>query len=72
MRVEPGVVALNAVSEKEHPDHITILEIYASTEAYNAHLASPHFKRYKAVTETMVKSLELIETVPISLATKDK
>ena len=70
MRVEVGVVSLSAVAEKNHPERIIILEIYADTEAYNAHLASPHFKRYKASVETMVKSLELIETVPVALAAK--
>jgi quinol monooxygenase YgiN len=31
VRVEPGVITLYAVSEKNNPTHITILEIYADT-----------------------------------------
>jgi quinol monooxygenase YgiN len=72
VRVEPGVLALCAVSEKDNPTHITIFEIYADTNAYNAHLETPHFKKYKTTTQEMVKSLELVETVPIFLGAKMK
>lgn len=34
VRVEPGVKTLYAVSEKNNPTHITILEIYEDTTAY--------------------------------------
>ncbi len=65
VRVEPGVITLYAVSEKDHPTHITILEIYADTDAYKAHLETVHFKKYKNTAKDMVKSLELVETVPL-------
>lgn len=65
LRVEPGVLTLYAVSEKQKPTHITILEIYRDVEAYKAHIQTPHFLKYKTSTLTMVKSLELAETVPL-------
>ena len=65
IRLEPGVLTLYAVSEKENPTHFTILEIYADTESYKAHVQTPHFIKYKTATKDMVKSLELIETVPL-------
>ena len=65
VRVEPGVLTLYAVAEKNNPTHITILEIYADTVAYKAHLQTPHFIKYKTSTKDMVKSLELIETDPL-------
>ena len=65
VRVEPGVLTLYAVSEKEHPGHITILEIYADTAAYKAHLQTPHFIKYKTGTKDMVKSLELVPVDPL-------
>ena len=65
VQVEPGVLTLYAVSEKDKPTHITILEIYADTDAYKAHLQTPHFIKYKNGTKDMVKSLELVETVPL-------
>ena len=65
LRVEPGVLTLYAVAEKDHPNHITILEIYADSAAYNAHLKTAHFIKYKTGTKNMVTSLELTEADPI-------
>ena len=65
VRFEPGVLTLYAVAEKNDPTHITILEIYADTIAYQSHLLTPHFIKYKTGTKDMVKSLELVETVPL-------
>jgi quinol monooxygenase YgiN len=65
LRVEPGVLTLYAVAEKARPTHITVLEIYASEAAYQAHLKTPHFLKYKSGTQKMVKSLELVETEPL-------
>ncbi len=65
VRVEPGVLTLYAVSEKNNPTHITILEIYADTAAYKAHLLTPYFIKYKNGTKDMVKSLELVAADPI-------
>jgi quinol monooxygenase YgiN len=65
LRVEPGVLTLYAVSEKERPTHITILEIYKDIDAYKAHVKTPHFIKYKTGTQEMVKALELVETVPL-------
>jgi len=65
VKVEPGVLTLYAVAEKNNPTHITILEIYADAAAYKAHVQTPHFLKYKTGTKDMVKSLELVETVPL-------
>ncbi|HCZ34702.1 MAG TPA: antibiotic biosynthesis monooxygenase [Cytophagales bacterium] len=65
LRVEPGVLTLYAVAEKNNPSHITILEIYANEEAYKKHIQTPHFLKYKNGTKDMVKSLELIEVNPL-------
>ena len=67
IRVEPGVLMLYAVSEKNNPTHITVFEVYANMAAYQMHLESPHFKEYKTTTEKMVKSLKLVQTVPLVL-----
>ena len=65
IKAEPGVLTLYAVAEKEKPTHITILEIYADTDAYKKHIQTPHFLKYKNGTKNMVKSLDLVETVPL-------
>lgn len=65
VKLEPGVLTLYAVSENDNPTYITILEIYANEDAYKAHLLTPHFLKYKNGTKDMVKSLTLVETIPL-------
>lgn len=61
MRLEPGVLTLYATAEKDAPHKITILEIYADQSAYESHLQTPHFKKYKTGTMEMVKKLKLVD-----------
>lgn len=61
VRLEPGVIAIFPMLQKEHPTQVRILEIYASRAAYESHLQTPHFQRYKTSTLSMVKSLRLID-----------
>jgi quinol monooxygenase YgiN len=70
IRLEPGVLMLHATARKDAPHHIELLEQYASPAAYQAHIASPHFLKYKLGTADMVRQLELIEVEPILLAAK--
>ena len=65
MRLEPGVLTLYATFEKERPNRITILEIYANEEAYQSHIKTPHFLKYKQGTLDMVQELELIDSTPL-------
>jgi 4-carboxymuconolactone decarboxylase len=65
LKVEPGVLTLYAVAEKDQPTRITILEIYKNEGAYKKHIQTPHFLKYKNGTSHMIKSLQLIETVPL-------
>ena len=70
LRTEPGVLTMYAVGEKENPCKITILETYASREAYEKHIASKHFQKYKQGTLYMVKSLQLCDQTPLNHANK--
>lgn len=72
IRIEPGVLTLYAVAVKGHPEQIRLFEMYASAAAYQAHVDTPHFKKYKAATQGMVKSLKLMETEPVLLGSKFK
>lgn len=65
MRLEPGVLTLYAAAEKERPNEVTILEIYADEAAYQSHIKTPHFQKYKQETLDMVQALELIDTTPL-------
>jgi quinol monooxygenase YgiN len=70
VRVEPGVLTLYAVSDKDDPAKVKVFEIYRDDAAYRLHLESEHFKRYKATTQSMVRSLKLLRTDPIALGAK--
>ena len=65
VNVEPGVLSISAVYEKDHPTHVTVFEIYADENAYKSHIQTPHFLKYKSTVQHMVKSLELVDVSPI-------
>ncbi len=68
LRIEPGVITMYALADKENPCHITILETYSSREAYADHIKSTHFQKYKQGTFHMVKSLVLADQMPLNPA----
>lgn len=61
VRLEPGVICIYPMFQKENPTQVRLLEIYADEAAYKAHLQTPHFKHYKESTLPMVKELRLID-----------
>jgi quinol monooxygenase YgiN len=61
---------LYAVAEKENPARIRVFEIYLDEDAYKAHVQTPHFKKFRNTTESMVRPWKLVDTVSISLAAK--
>ena len=65
MKLEPGVLSLYAVFDKEDPTRLTILEIFASRQAYVQHVKSSHFLKYKSGPLHMVKSLQLVDVDPL-------
>lgn len=72
MVTEPGVIGLFSMQDKANPCKVYILEVYADQQAYQAHLQTAHFKKYKEGTASMVKSLKLIDTNPLVTATLRK
>ena len=62
---EPGVVCLYPMQSAEDSTKIRILEIYASEEAYQQHLKTAHFQKYKQGTLHMVKDLKLPTMKPL-------
>ena len=65
MEREPGVVCLFPMQSAEDSTKIRILEIYASEDAYQQHLKTDHFQKYKQGTLHMVKSLKLPTMKPL-------
>ena len=66
LRTEPGVLTMYAVAEKENPCKVTILETYASEQAYKSHIVSEHFQKYKKGTKHMIKTLVLSDQTPLN------
>ncbi|MBQ9705835.1 MAG: antibiotic biosynthesis monooxygenase [Paludibacteraceae bacterium] len=62
---EPGVVCLFPMQSAEDSTQIRILEIYASEDAYQSHLKTKHFQKYKQGTMHIVKSLKLPTMQPL-------
>jgi len=61
VKLEPGVLAIFPMYQKNDSTQIKIIEIYQDNEAYQSHLKTPHFQKYKTSTIKMVKSLKLID-----------
>ena len=69
LKTEPGVLCLFPTQMKEDSTQIRILEIYASQEAYQHHIQTAHFQKYKQGTLHMVKSLKLQDLSPLNQET---
>lgn len=70
LRTESGVLTMYALQEKDNPCVITILETYASQEAYRSHIASAHFQKYKQGILHMVKNLQLLDPTQLNPSNK--
>ena len=66
---EPGVLCLFPTQMKEDSTQFRILEIYASQQAYQQHIHTAHFQKYKQGTLHMVKSLKLQDLAPLNRET---
>ena len=69
---EPGVLCLFPTQMKEDSTQFRILEIYASQQAYQHHIHTAHFQKYKQGTLHMVKLLKLQDLTPLDRETMSK
>ena len=67
LKVEDGVIAMNAATEKENPNKWVFFEIYANDAAYEHHRETPHFKDYIKQTGEMLKDKSYNEIYPVKL-----
>lgn len=63
---EPGVIAIYPMIQQRDSCQVRILEIYANDEAYKHHISTEHFLIYKKGTLHMVKSLDLVDMIPMN------
>ncbi|MFD2570518.1 putative quinol monooxygenase [Spirosoma soli] len=69
VKLEPGVIAIFPMYQKENPTSVRILEMYADRAAYEQHLKTAHFQKYKTTTLNMVKALKLVDMESIDAST---
>lgn len=72
IKIEPGILSYTVVADKKDASVITILEVYKNLEAYQSHILTPHFKKYKETVKDMVLSLELIDTELVARVQKEE
>ena len=70
IRLEPGVLMMHAVQLADDPTQVRVLEAYASQQAYESHIRTPHFLKYKAAAQRMLRSQRLVPVNPILLCAK--
>lgn len=68
VREEPGVIAIFPMIQQRDSCQVRILEIYSSPEAYRHHIGTAHFQTYKQGTLHMVKTLDLVDMIPMNPA----
>ncbi|MDR2273565.1 MAG: antibiotic biosynthesis monooxygenase [Sphingobacterium sp.] len=69
VRLETGVIAIFPMFQKENPTQVRIIEIYKDQHAYQSHLKTEHFQKYKTGTIHMVKSLKLVDMEALDMET---
>jgi quinol monooxygenase YgiN len=72
VKLEPGVIAIFPMYQREKDTEFRILEMYANRAAYEAHLKTPHFQKYKSTTLHMVKSLKLVDMQTLDAETMSR
>ncbi len=70
LSLEPGVLAIYAVADKDDPTKIMFFEMYVNEEAYQVHRETPHFKKYFETTKDMIAERILMDGVPVELRDK--
>lgn len=63
---EPGVVCIYPMVQKRDGSKVRILEIYRDMDAYNHHISTPWFRKYKQGMIHMVKHLDLVDMFPMN------
>ncbi len=69
VRLEKGVIAIFPMFQKDNPTQVRILEMYEDQQAYQSHLKTEHFLKYKTTTLHMVKSIKLVDMEALDLET---
>jgi quinol monooxygenase YgiN len=61
LRDEPNCHQFDVSSDTNNPDAVFLYELYTNRAAFDAHLASPHFKTFDAAVTPMIAD-KIIQT----------
>lgn len=67
---EPGVLAIHTAADSRQPGMVYVFEIYADTQAYQAHLATSHYADFLRQTQRLISKKTVVDTTPVFLAEK--
>ena len=67
---EPGCRELNVTVSQKDPNHVFIFEVYDNVAAAEAHVATEHFKKYKAATKDLVVKRQAQQLWSVSMNMK--
>jgi (4S)-4-hydroxy-5-phosphonooxypentane-2,3-dione isomerase len=56
---EPGCRQFDVCTDPKHPTFVFLYELYDDRAAFEAHMATQHFKSFDAATTTMVASKQV-------------
>ena len=70
VRNEPGTFALHGGVDSENPNRLYLLEIYQDEAAYERHVGSAPFAKYRALRAPILKELVITPVEPIALEQK--
>lgn len=66
IKKESDVISIYPMLSIKDNNEIRILEIYKNEKAYQKHIESPHFKKYKESTIYMVKRINIVDNYQIA------
>ncbi len=59
LAIEPGCHQFDIATDPERPEEVFLYEVYADSGAFQAHLASAHFKTFDAAVAPMIAEKEI-------------
>ncbi len=59
LAIEPGCHQFDIATDPERPEEVFLYEVYADAGAFQAHLASAHFKTFDAAVAPMIAKKEI-------------
>ena len=69
---EPGTYALYGSMDKHDPNVVRLLEIYEDEAAYEAHVGSDGFRKYREERKPLLEDLVILPVDPIVLEQKEQ